>query len=84
MNVSSRPPEPLYGAAEFVRGDAGVALRGVEVLVTEQLLDLAQVGAGAQELRGEHVPERVRRYALALGDASGAGVTEKSLGHDRL
>ena len=55
-----------------MRGDAGVALRRVEVLVPEQLLDLAQVRARVQQLGGEHVPERVRRHALALADAGGA------------
>ncbi len=33
--------ESLDGAAQLVRGDARVALGGVEVLVSEQLLDLA-------------------------------------------
>jgi hypothetical protein len=43
-----------------------VAVPGVEVLVSEQVRDLTQVGAGAQELGDEDVPERIRRYALAL------------------
>jgi hypothetical protein len=37
--------EPLDGAAELVRGDPGVALGGVEVLVAAQLLDLTQARA---------------------------------------
>jgi hypothetical protein len=38
---------------------AGVALCGVEVLVPEELLDLAEVRAGAQKLGGEDVAQRV-------------------------
>src|SRR6266702_279025 len=60
-----------------------VALGGVEVFVSEQFLDLAQVRACAQQLGGEYVPERVWGDALALGHASGAGVAEEGLGHDR-
>jgi hypothetical protein len=30
------------------------------MFVAEQFLDLAQVRAGAEELGGEHVPQRVR------------------------
>jgi hypothetical protein len=43
-----------------------VAVSGVEVLVSEQLRDLTQVYAGAQKLGDKDVPERVRRYVLAL------------------
>ena len=46
-----------------------VALRRVQVLVSEQLLDLAQVGARAQQLGGEDVAQRVRGDVLALVDA---------------
>jgi hypothetical protein len=69
--------EPLYSVAQLVRSDAGVALGGVEMLVAEQLLDLAQVGADTQQFGGEDVPEPVRRHLLPLGDAGGAGVAEK-------
>lgn len=54
------------------------------MLVPEQFLDLAQVRAGAEELRREHVPEGMRRDALPLRDAGGPGVAEEGLGHDRL
>jgi hypothetical protein len=57
--------EALDGAVEFVGGHAGVALGGVEMLVSEQLLNLAEVRPRAEEFRGEHVPERV------LGDVLG-------------
>ena len=63
---SANPPQPLDGSSELVRVHARVALRRVEVLVAEQLLDLAQVRARAQELGGEDVPQCVRRDALAL------------------
>src|ERR1700677_2336401 len=45
--------------AELMGVHARVALRGVQVLVPEQLLDLAQVSARAQELGGEDVAQRV-------------------------
>jgi hypothetical protein len=51
-----------------VRVDARVALGRVEVLVAEQLLDLAQARAGVEELGGEHMAERVRSDPLALAD----------------
>ena len=54
------------------------------MFVAEQLLDLAQVRPGAQELGGEHVPQRVRRDALALRHAGGARVADEGLGQDRL
>jgi hypothetical protein len=44
---------------------ARVTLRGVQVLVPEQLLDLAQVGARAEQLGGEDVAQRVGGDALA-------------------
>src|SRR5262249_49618519 len=73
----------LDGAAQLVRAHVRVALRGVEVLVTEQLLDLAQVGAGGQQLGGEHVTERVGRHAFASRYASGFGVAAKRHRHNR-
>ena len=62
-----------------MRVDARVALRRVEVLVSEQLLDLAEVRAAAEELGGEDVPERVRRDALALVDAARVDVVAERL-----
>src|SRR5438477_4452340 len=41
--------------------DVGVALRGGEARVAEEVLDGAEVGAGAEEVRRERVPEGVRR-----------------------
>ncbi len=76
---SADPPQPLDRATQLVRVHARVALRRVEVLVPEQLLDLAQVRAGTQELGGENVPERVRRHMLALVDAGGVDVVAERL-----
>jgi hypothetical protein len=61
----------------------GVALRGVQVLVAEKLLYLAQVRARAQKLGGEDVAERVGGYALALAHAGRLGVTAERGGEDR-
>ena len=76
---SAHPAETLDGAAQLAGVHARVALRGVEVLVAEQVLDLAQVRARVQELRSEHVTERVRRDALALVYAGGIDVVTANL-----
>lgn len=47
--------------------------------MAEQFLDLAQVRAGVQQLRGEDVSERVRRHALALVDAGRVHVMAERL-----
>ena len=44
--------------------DAGVDLRGRERGVAEQFLDRAQVAAARQQMRGEGMPQRVRRRAV--------------------
>src|SRR5262245_48500553 len=44
--------------------DVGVALCGRKAGVPQELLDGAKVAAGAQEVRGEGVAERMRRYAV--------------------
>jgi hypothetical protein len=54
------------------------------VLVPDELRDLAQVGAGAQELGGEDVPERVRGHALALVEAGRVDVLAKDLSELRV
>src|SRR3984957_2514878 len=63
--------------------DTRVALGGVEVLVPGQFLDLAEVGAGAKEFGGEHVPERVRGHVLAGGHSGGIGVAAERCREDR-
>jgi hypothetical protein len=47
--------------------------------VPEQLLDLAQVRPGVQQLGGEDVAERVRRHPLALVDVGRVDVVAESL-----
>src|SRR5207249_12099970 len=61
-HLSADPAEPLDRAAQLVCVHACVALRRVEVLVAEQLLDLAQVRSGAQQFGGEDVTEGVWRH----------------------
>jgi hypothetical protein len=81
---TTRKVKPLHRAPELMCSHACVALGRVEVLVPQQLLDLAQVGPGTEQFRGEDVPERVRRHPLALADPGGSRVAEECLGHDRL
>jgi hypothetical protein len=57
--------ESFDGAAQFMRGDARVALPRVEVLVPEEFMDLEQVGACTHQFRGEDVPERTRGDPLS-------------------
>jgi hypothetical protein len=63
--------------AQLMRRNAGVALGRVEVLVAQELLDLAQVGAGAQKLRGEDVAQGVGGDSLSLADPCGPHVAQK-------
>lgn len=62
-----------------MRVHACVALGRIEMLVPEQLLDLAQVRPSVEELGGEDVPERVRSDALALVDAARIDVVAERL-----
>ena len=50
---------PVGGPQPFA-ADVGVALRGRDVAVPEQLLDRAQVGATVEQVGGEAVAQRVR------------------------
>ncbi len=80
----SNPAEPLDRSPQLVRVHARVALRRVEMLVTQQFLDLAQVRARAEQFGGEHVPKRVRRHALALVDAARVDVMAEDLAELRV
>jgi hypothetical protein len=79
-----RETEPFDRPSQLVRGDTRVALRRIEVLVAEELLDLAKVCAGTEQLRGEDVTQRVGRDAFPFGHACGPRVAENCLGQDRL
>jgi hypothetical protein len=52
--------------------------------VPEELLDLAEVRAGAKELRREDVSQSVWRYALALVHAGRAHVVTEDLSELRV
>ena len=54
----------LVRGAEASRRHVRVDLRRGQALVPEQLLDDAQVRPAVEEVRGERVPQRVRRDAL--------------------
>src|SRR5438093_2771059 len=72
----SRRRRASPGMRGFVRlqepggADMGVALRGREPAVAEQLLDHPEVGAVVEQVRGERVAQRVRAHAAR--DAGGA------------
>jgi hypothetical protein len=54
------------------------------VLVAEELLDLAEVRAGSEELRGKDVSKGVGRDALAFVDAGGVDVVAEHLAELRV
>src|SRR3954451_22103755 len=82
LNPGSRPPfgrrcEPVERAGHGADGgvsDTGVTGRGVELGVTEQHLDDADFGVLFQEVRGEAVPQGMRRYAFFDPGGLGGGV----------
>ena len=58
------------GRPQAGRRDVRVDLGRGQALVTEQLLDDAQVGAPIEQVRCERVAERVRRHALGQAGAT--------------
>jgi hypothetical protein len=52
-------------------GDAGVKRRGVEFGMTQKRLNHANIDILFEQMRGEAVPQRVRRHALL--DPGGLG-----------
>src|SRR6516162_7755066 len=61
-------PQPVEGAwrlRDDLARDLGIARRGREIVVAEQHLDDADVGAVLQKVGGKAVPQRVHRYPLA-------------------
>src|SRR5512143_1353708 len=82
LHSGSRPPfgqwhEPVeragHGADRGI-GDAGVQRGGVELGVAEQHLDDADVCVLLQEVRGEAVPQGVRRHPLLDPGSLGGGM----------
>src|SRR6202022_1103226 len=56
--------ERALDGRDHADGDAGVARRGVELLVTQQRLDDADVGAALEQVGREAVAQRVQRHPL--------------------
>jgi hypothetical protein len=53
------------GGLEVGDGELGVVAEGVEGLVAEELFDVVEVGAGADELGGAGAAEGVREWRCA-------------------
>src|SRR5438270_8820065 len=68
------PVERADHGADRGVSDAGVKGRGVELGVAEQHLDDADVGVLLQQVRGEAVPQRMRRYPLLDSGSLSGGV----------
>ena len=54
-------------AVEHFARDEGVADRGTDRAMAEEMLDRAELGAGLEEMGGEAVPERTRKRARYFG-----------------
>ena len=68
------------------RIDMGVALRGAQLGVSQQLLDGAQVGSALQQMRGKRVAQRVRADAhpgAALGHVATKQPVDAAIGQPR-
>jgi hypothetical protein len=52
---------PSHHVAEIADGDTRIERGGGEAAVAEQRLDVAQIGAAAEQMRRARVPERMRR-----------------------
>ena len=69
-----------YAVAQAGGADVRVDLRGHQALVAQQFLHAADVGAAVEQVRGEAVPQRVRRGAaveagLTRGTSPASGPT---------
>src|SRR4029077_2139796 len=62
--------------AERIDGDAGVECRRVELLVSEQHLDDADIGFLLQKMGGKAVPQRVNTDTLGNAGAPGGNKKE--------
>ena len=61
----------FVGLAQAAGADVRVDLRRRQALVAEQFLHAAQVGSAVEQVRGEAVPQRVRRGDLVEAGRSG-------------
>src|ERR1051325_6697102 len=68
------PVERADHGADRGVSDAGVKSGGVELGVAEQHLDDADIGILLQQMRGEAVPQSVRRHPLLDPGSLGGGV----------
>ena len=57
--------KPPMNVPQSVAGNMRVNLRGADIRVSEQFLDHPQVCSMFQQMRGEAVPEHVRRHVAA-------------------
>src|SRR5215472_12432977 len=82
LHSGSQPPfgqwreavERAGHSADRLIGDAGVKSRGIELGMAEQDLDDADVSVLFQQMRGEAVPQRVRRHAFLDPGSFGRGM----------
>ena len=58
----------LVGLEQMRAVDLGIDLRGRQAGVAEQLLDGAQIRAGAEQMRGEGMAQRMRRRRLGQAE----------------
>ena len=58
----------VVGLEQMRAVDLGIALRGRQAGVAEQFLDGAQIGAGAKQMRGEGMAERMRRRRVGQAE----------------
>src|SRR6266851_2672749 len=57
--------ERALDTGDHAGGDAGVARRRVQFVVTQQRLDDANIGAAFKQMGGKGMSKRMERYALA-------------------
>ena len=74
VGSGAEPVERAHHGADRVGGDAGIKGGGVELGVSEQDLDHADVDVLLQQMRGEAVAQRVRRDPLPDPGGLGGGM----------
>src|SRR6202022_2199449 len=73
--VEAEPLQRAFDVADRVDGDAGVERGRLQLGVSEQDLDHANVDVLFEQMRREAVPQRVRRHALGDSRQSGFALT---------